>query len=348
METKAINKINWPVSILLLIIAFLTEGYQKANVDFESDISSGKTPWNYVPSQKPGNDFTFAVISDLNSGERPGVFEVAVEQLNMLRPDFILSIGDLIEGGSEDTLHLKKEFDFFDQRVSKAYAPFFHVGGNHDLTSSVMQTYWQKRYGRTYYYFVYHNVLFLQINTEDYSQKRMSEIYTARKRALELLDSGKKELAAQSDYFKMPERLTGEISNEQSEYFEKVIADHRDVEWTFLLMHKPVWKREGDGGLSRIEKALYKRKYTVINGHLHEYGYATKNNLDYITLATTGGGQNNKSKNAFDHILWVTFTHAEPSMANLKLEGILDKTGNIPRQGDTLCFQASKCMDSKK
>jgi len=31
----------------------------------------------------------------------------------------------------------------------------------------------------------------------------------------------------------------------------------------------------------------------------------------------------------------------------LRLDGILDKTGHIPADGDSLCFQASKCKDEE-
>ena len=46
---------------------------------------------------------------------------------------------------------------------------------------------------------------------------------------------------------------------------------------------------------------------------------------------------------SFDHVTLVTMTDEGPSIANLKLEGILDKTGHIPLDGDNLCFQASGC-----
>ncbi len=189
---------------------------------FKHEIKSKAKPWTYEPKDK-ADQFAFAIIGDLNSGEREGVLEVAAEQINLLRPELTLSIGDLIEGGTEDTVVLKKELDSFDQRVTKSGTPFFHLGGNHDFTNMTMQKFWANRYGRTYYHFIYKNVLFLMLNSEDYNERRMQEIYVARKRALELLDSGKTELANKSEYFQMPERKTGEISDQQSEYFERVL-----------------------------------------------------------------------------------------------------------------------------
>jgi len=329
----------------LAVVLLLCRCNQKLASPFVQDLSSKNTPWSSAPAGKPVDQFTFAIIGDLNSGERAGVLEVAVEQMNLLRPEFILSIGDLVEGGTEDTTQLKKEYDHFDERVGKAKAPFFHIGGNHDLTNPVMRKYWEHRYGRRYYHFVYQNVLFLMMDSEDYNESRMWEIYRARKHALELLDSGKTEQAQQTEYYKMPERGTGEISDEQSSYFEKVIDDHPNVRWTFVLMHKPVWMREGKGNLSRIETALGSRKYTVLNGHLHKYSYTERNNHDYIMVATTGGGQDAKSDMAFDHITLVSFNEDGPSIANLRMDGILDKKAKIPLNGEKFCFQASKCKE---
>ena len=39
----------------------------------------------------------------------------------------------------------------------------------------------------------------------------------------------------------------------------------------------------------------------------------------------------------------VTMTQEGPTIANLRLDGILNKYGKIPLGGDSLCFQASRC-----
>ena len=60
-------------------------------------------------------------------------------------------------------------------------------------------------------------------------------------------------------------------------------------------------------------------------------------------LATTGGGQDADLETAFDHVTLVTMDSEGPSIANLRLDGILDKTSVIPAEGGELCFQASRC-----
>lgn len=327
--------------IILMLLIFQLAACRENH--FTHDIESPAKPWTQTPTPAPDGQVMFAIIGDLNSGYRPGVIEIAAQQLRLLKPKFVLSIGDLIEGGGEDSIKLYREYDSLDARMSKAGAPFFHLGGNHDLTSPKTRKFWETRYGRRYYHFIYENVLFLVVDSEDYSEERMTEIYHARNRAIELLDSGKTVLAMKTAYFQMPERVTGEVSDAQSAYFEKVIAANPDVRWTFVFMHKPVWQREGKGNLGRIETALRNRNYTLFNGHFHKYGYTERNGKDYIMMGTTGGGQDQTSQNAFDHITLVTITEDKPSIINLRLEGMLDKTGHVPLGGDTVCFQASRC-----
>jgi hypothetical protein len=206
--------------LLCLVLSACNENH------FKHDIETDAKPWSETPEPSGDSQVMFAVIGDLNSGYRPGVIEIAAQQMSLLKPKFILSIGDLIEGGGEDSAKLKTQYDELDARVAKAGAPFFHVGGNHDLTSPKTRSLWEQNYGRRYYHFIYENMLFLVIDSEDYSDKRMMEIFHARNRAIELLDSGKTALAMKTAYFAMPERVTGEVSDAQSDYFEKVIEQN--------------------------------------------------------------------------------------------------------------------------
>ena len=335
-----------PQLIKFITVSLIIVACQKTAVEIpvlQHSISSESKPWIHERFDDALDQFTFAIITDLNGGERPGIFEVAINQLNLLRPEFILSVGDLIDGGTEDRDQLTREWDSFDNRAAKAVAPFFHLGGNHDLTNVTMRDVWTECYGPRYYHFIYKGVLFLMMDSEDYNETRMQEIYEARAKALEILAGPEPEKYPDSEYFNMPERLTGEISNEQSDYFEKVIAENQDVRWTFVLMHKPVWKREVKGGLERVESALVNRQYTLINGHFHSYSYDQENGKDYIMLGTTGGGQFAEDENSFDHVTLITMTQQGPAIANLRLDGILDKQGQIPGATEDMCFQASKC-----
>ncbi len=145
---------------------------------------SDNTPWSHERFDDEPGKFTFAIFSDLTGGEREGVYAVATEQLRLLRPELVIGVGDLIEGGVEDRAQLHAEWDSFDARSSRSVAPLFYVPGNHDLTNPAQWDVWEARYGPRYYHFVYKDVLFLVLDTEDNPTERQQAIHDARVRAM--------------------------------------------------------------------------------------------------------------------------------------------------------------------
>ncbi len=333
--------LNFLILILTLSISSCKPN-EPIQPKFEHDVSNGPKPWTGENFELEEEDFTFAIISDLTGGEREGVFSIAVEQINRLEPTFVLSIGDLINGGTEDVLTLKKEWDSFDTRASKLDMPFFYLGGNHDLTNPIMREFWKQRFGPRFYHFVYEDVLFLMIDSEDFEEERMKDIYHARAKALKIINGEIEGKYTDTEYYHMLERRTGAMSTSQFEYYKKVLDTYQHVKWTFVLMHKPMWTREDGKGLGRLEKVLGNRPYTVINGHVHSFSHRIKNNRDYIILGTTGGAQEDGDAKAFDHITLVRMAKEKPVITHLKMEGILDETGHIPLGGDSISFKAKK------
>lgn len=339
MIDPPIQRMRWLIP--LLGIGLACAGPDPNAESFEHDITTAERPWTNEAFDNDADKFTFAVFGDLNGGERAGVFAVAVEQLSLLRPDLILSVGDLIDAATENVAALSAEWDHFDERAGRASAPVFRLGGNHDLTGQVLRDLWSQRYGPRYYHFLYKNVLFLVLDTEDHTDERMREIYDARAAAIEASAQGV-EGASEMEYYSMPERITGNIGADQAGYFRTVLDDHPDVRWTMVFMHKPVWRDGQDPDFVAIESALADRPYTLFNGHLHTMSHTQRNGRDYIMLGTTGGGQSGSAM-AFDHVTLVTVGEGEPSIAHLRLDGILDKTGIVPEGGAGMCFQASAC-----
>jgi hypothetical protein len=309
------------------------------------DIHAGPKPWTEKKLDAGDDKFTFAVFSDLTGGERERVFEIAIAQLNLLRPELIMNVGDLIEGDSKDPAGLAEEWDSFDRRAGMARAPVFYAGGNHDLTGELLRNVWEERYGRRYYHFVYKDVLFLVLDTEDNTAERMQEIFELRNAAIAIYKSDGGEAFERTEYAGLPERLSGTIGPEQSRYFVDIIGHHADVRWTFLFMHKPAWTKDGETTFAAIEAALGDRPYTVFSGHQQVYGYEERLGRDYVQLSTTGGEQYPEYGRSMDHVTLVTVDDTGVDIANLLLSGILDKTGNIPLDGEELCFEEAVCGD---
>jgi len=279
----------------LIALAIIIVGCADVNPALKIQVSKQANPWTHLNFYNDPDNFQFAIVADRTGGHRPGVFADAVEKLNLLRPEFVMSIGDFIEGYSEDDAELNRQWDEFDSLVKKLQAPFFYVPGNHDISNEVMAKKWEKRLGPSYYHFTYRDVLFLCLNTED-PYKRS-------------------------------------ISDRQIEYFQKVLKANPpwQVRWTLVFLHQPIWRSEISENWEKLESLLADRPYTVFSGHRHIYSKSVRNGQPYYILATTGGhagGEGGKPAGLdqceFDHIVWVTMTDDGPVMANLLLEGMLD------------------------
>jgi predicted phosphodiesterase len=310
---------------------------------FRHDVAGQARPWTHSTFDNDPDKFTFALFSDLTGGERDGVFVVAVEQLRLLRPELIVNVGDLIEGGTENREQLAREWESFDQRANRSRAPVFYVGGNHDLTNPVMWEVWEARYGKRYYHFLYKGVLFLVLDTEDNPPEDQQRIHEIRLESLRVIKAEGWGAFESTRYAHLEERKSGRISAEQAAYFRRVIARYPDVRWTFLLMHKPAWERPQEEHFSSIETALAGQPYTVFHGHEHSYKYLLRHGQDYIRLSTTGGVQNPEKQMALDHVTLVTVSAEGVDVANIRMSGLFDKTGKIPLNGDELCFEFASC-----
>ncbi len=327
------------VAALTLVVGLVIGCTPKKGETFRHDLDSQATPWTHQEFDDAEEKWTFAIFGDLTGGERDQVFEVAVAQMNLLRPELIINVGDLVEGATDDVAELHRQWDSFDRRAREARAPLFYVGGNHDLTGEVLRQAWAERVGPRYYHFVFKNVLFLVLDTEDNSPERMREIERARLEAVEVYQRDGMEAFAATEYARMPERTSGTVGAEQAAYFRRVIADNADVRWTFVFTHKPAWQRDGEKEFASIESELLDRPYTVFYGHTHVYGYSQRNGRDYINLATTGGEQFPEKGRSMDHLMLVTVDGSGVSMANLLMAGILDKKGRTPLGLDPRVFE---------
>src|SRR5580704_10904850 len=95
----------------LLVGAFAISGGQKTASKSELQISvEERNPWTNLRINDAPEKFHFVVVSDRTGGHRPRIFSQAVEQINLLQPAFVVSVGDLIEGYSKDTAKLASEW----------------------------------------------------------------------------------------------------------------------------------------------------------------------------------------------------------------------------------------------
>ncbi|MCK0532835.1 metallophosphoesterase family protein [Sphingobium agri] len=289
----------------------------------------------------------FVVIGDRTGQHRPGIFEKALAQVDRLHPDFVINIGDLIAGNTEDQTQIEAEWKEVNGAIDQLHTPFFYVPGNHDLTNDVQRQIWRAKLGADYYHFRYKGALFIILNTEDPPQPKI-----ARKKLLEAYGveaMGKVMGALQGDPAQAEalfarEAKLGElatklrasesvaISTAQIEMVRKALADNPRPRWTFVLMHRPAWK-VASPAFERIEAMLKGRPYTMLAGHFHKYAYERRKEQDYIQLGVTGGMPGAKAEDpaAQDHVMWVSLADGAPQISNIRLDGFFDKQGPSPK-----------------
>jgi hypothetical protein len=282
-----------------LLLCLATSCATAPGVEVEADVpvEAESTPWTSLELDDSNDDFDFVVVTDRTGEHRPGVFNGAMPKVNLLKPAFVMSVGDLIEGYSEDRAALDSEWDEFEGFIAQLEMPFFYLPGNHDLSNETMAHVWRERFGASYYHFVYKNVLFLALNSELFSM--VSKPGTT---------------------------LPGpDLQAEQMAYVERVLADHPDVRWTLVFIHQPLWDASTiHPDWLRIEGWLGDRPHTAFAGHFHEYTLHRRNGRNYVTLATTGGGSGMRGllHGEFDHVAMVSMRKDGPVVANLLLDGI--------------------------
>jgi 3',5'-cyclic AMP phosphodiesterase CpdA len=137
-----------------------------------------------------------------------------------------MSVGDLIEGCTRDREQIYREWDEFNGFISRLEMPFFYVPGNHDYINDVMADIWEEKFGRSYYHFVYNDVLFLCLNSEEATKGSNM----------------------------------GGIEKPQYKYIKKILKENPDVRWTLVFMHQPLWILDNTRYWPDVEELL---KYLI-------------------------------------------------------------------------------------
>lgn len=227
----------------------------------------------------------FAIICDRTGGMRPGVFERAVEKINSLDPEFVMSVGDLIDGYTDSPAVWTAQWDELDAIIKNFKAPFHAVVGNHDISNPKMREAWVQRRGATHYAFVRKNALFLVLDSEDIEG--------------------------------------GGFGAEQIAFARNALSKHSEVRWTFVFFHRPLWLQNGSS-FDQVAESLQGRSYTVFTGHLHHYISARRRGMEHYVLATSGGdsGLRGEDMGEFDHVTTVTLRPGgRPEILNHAVDG---------------------------
>ena len=252
-----------------------------------------RNPWTNLRLNNDPADFHFAIVSDRTGGHRAGVFSQAVEQLNLLQPEFVVSVGDLIEGYTQDRPSWPRASGRSSRATSascrcrSSTCPATTTSSNaverQGLEGEVRPALLPLRLP---------DVLFLMLNTDDPPGQGDGGIEQRSRSTTSRRCWTTTQACAGRSW-----SCTGRSGRETS--------PDRTAGWTS--------RRRWRAG-----------KYTVFCGHIHRYQKFVRKGMNYYQLATTGGGSKMRGVRygEFDHIVWVTMKKTGPVLANMMLDGI--------------------------
>ena len=230
----------------------------------------------------------FAIMGDRTGGHVPGVFGQIVKEVERLRPDFVVNVGDMIEGYTEDEEILEKEWLEFRKLLEPLTMPVHLVPGNHDITSDGMVSQFKKHIGEPDHSFDVRGVHFV------------------------MLDTGRYEKA-------------DDLRDDQIEWLKKDLTEHKDAFYTIAIFHKPFWiSTVAKGKPDKLHDIFVANGVdAVFTGHYHNYFAGEFDGIKYTSVGSSGGGTEEDSGGLLYHYVWATFDGKELSLAPIKMDGVL-------------------------
>jgi Calcineurin-like phosphoesterase len=248
----------------------------------QTEISmSGENSFIKNPYKHNTEKFTFAILGDKTNGGELNwpIFDRAVSEINLLHPDFVIMIGDMIQGVTTDTNFINDMWKEFRSHADKLDVPLYLLPGNHDISNKIMYDYWNNKIGLRYYSFVHKNSLFILLNTEEYRND-----------------------------------INGQLGKAQLDFIMEQLNSNKNVNETFIFLHRPIWydsdsTNAGYEEWQIINSGIKKRKVTVFAGHWHNLVYNKIDDIRHIVLSATGGNLEEKELpelGYFHHYSFVT------------------------------------------
>ncbi|MGC2659724.1 MAG: metallophosphoesterase [Bryobacteraceae bacterium] len=198
------------------------------------------------------HNFRFVILGDRTGGAVAGVYQQVWRETARDNPDFVITVGDTIEGGNDLTADAEWK------KVLQDIAPFhrfrtYFTPGNHDVWSIASAQSFEKFTGHPLHYsFDYQNAHFT------------------------VLDNSRSD----------------ELPAEELAYLQNDLSAHAKQPLKFVFMHRPSWIvpvlfQNPDFPLARLAKR-WGVQY-VIAGHLHQMLHFDLAGVTYLSMASSGG-----------------------------------------------------------
>lgn len=201
---------------------------------------------------EPKNNFRFAIIGDRTGGAQPQIYGRVWREVDLLHPDFVLNVGDTIQGG--DDAEASAEWRSM-RPIWERYKhyPLYFTPGNHDVWSDASRRLYEQESGRPSHY------------SFDYEDAHITVLDTARSRTL------------------LPEEM---------EFLRADLEANKDKGPKVIVFHHPYWIPlidEGDRGFELHRLAKEYGVSHILSGHGHRFVRRVHDGVVYMEVGSSGG-----------------------------------------------------------
>ena len=201
---------------------------------------------------EPKNDFRFSILGDRTGGAQPEIYGRVWREIDLLHPDFVINVGDTIEGGND----ARAEAEWMELRPTwqrYRHYPLYFTPGNHDIWDDASRRLYERETGqKAWYSFNYQDAHFT------------------------VLDNSQ----------------TAGLSDEQMQFLEQDLSRNQDRNPKFVFFHRPFWilplkLESGEFPLHKLVKRYGVR--FVICGHGHQFVRLKRDGIIYMEVGSSGG-----------------------------------------------------------
>ncbi|MCL4219759.1 MAG: metallophosphoesterase [Phycisphaerales bacterium] len=226
---------------------------------------------------KEDDAFFFVVFGDRTGGPAEGVSVLAdaVRDTNLLEPDFVMTVGDLVQGYNQTEAWMEQMREY-KGIMGQLLCPWFPVAGNHDIywrgegpkPAGEHESSYEMHFGPLWYGFKHKNCGFIALYSDEGNPA-----------------------TGEKNFNKAECNL---MSAEQLGWLKQTLAEFKELDHVFLFLHHPRWIGGNYGNTwEPVHQVLVEagNVTAVFGGHIHNMRSDPRDGIEYVSLATVGGAQ---------------------------------------------------------
>lgn len=231
----------------------------------------------------------FVVIGDRTGGAVPGIYEQIVEEIERMKPDFVITVGDMIEGPENNEKRLRNKWTEYLSIVSRLSMPIYYTPGNNDIETDFMETFYHEYIGLPYHSFDIKGIHIVVLDNSRWSD-------------------------------------SDDLPKKQIDWLRNDLEKNANAKYTILFCHKPFWEKSIVDGKPDSLHTLF-RNFGVdalFSGHYHSYFSGTYDNILYTNVGSSGAGIAGPGPTGLEyHFVWVTVDNDGIHIAPIKMDAVL-------------------------